>query len=491
MPFQQPPTSASSVVCFGEVLLRLTPPGHQRLLQSPSFDVYIGGAEANVAVSLTRFGHPAKLVSALPDSGLGEGCRTALSAHHVDVSAVQTRPGRLGVYFCEKGAGVRPSKVVYDRAHSAFAEMTPGDFDWPKLLADARYLHLSGITAAVGPGPAAAAVDAVETARRLGVRVSFDGNYREGLWRAWGGDGPRILGTILAQADLAFINELDIALITRSAVESRRDAVRRAFAQFPSLQNIAATKQTQRSVTALTFSAELYSRSGAALASRVYEIDHVVDRIGRGDAFAAGILYGLLEDFESQRTLDFAAAAAAIKHSIPGDWNLTTVKEIEATHDGHGLAHPSLTDRSNAPSLGTKMTRPSNHQPRPNLRTLNRFVGSGGSLNLAPRNGRHPQNRDRLLNTVGGYRTAWHLLAAAFIDERRPSSVTLDSNFELTREAPTRRPLADSAIGMPRDRREELGDVRNLDTLADEEGEPLIGQLGSRTLHQENNGSHQ
>ncbi|MEM7674364.1 MAG: sugar kinase [Myxococcota bacterium] len=321
-------------VCFGELLLRLTSPGNERLLQSMRLDVHVGGAEANVAVSLATFGHHASVVSAVPDNRLGQACLMALRSHQVDTSMVRTRPGRMGLYFLEEGAVTRPSRVVYDRARSSFAESGADDFDWSSLLQGVGHLHMSGITPAVGPGPAAAALRAVAAAGELGVKISFDGNYREGLWRAWRGDGPGILRQILAGAHVAFINERDTELLLGVAEASRERAMERAFEAFPSLEMVATTRSVQRSVSALTFSGELYLRNGQHQSSRTYELEQVVDRIGRGDAFAAGVLHGIAEGYEPARIIEFAAAASAIKHSIPGDWNLTSIDEVEMIASG-------------------------------------------------------------------------------------------------------------------------------------------------------------
>lgn len=327
---------ARGVVCFGELLLRFTAPGAERLMQSPAFHVYHGGAEANVAVSLARFGHEARMVSAVPDNALGNSMLTALKGQGVDVSAVKTAPGRMGLYFLETGAVRRPSRIVYDRAGSVFAETPASQYDWPALLDGAEWLHLSGITPAVGPEPAKAALSTVNAAKRAGVRVSFDGNYRQALWEAWGGDGPALICEILESVDTAFINERDIALLLGSAPEPRAQAVERAFAAFPNLQRIAATRREQFSVADQVLSGDLFTREGHWV-SRPHTLTSVVDRVGGGDAFAAGLLHGLIAGYAPQHTVEFAMAAGAIKHSIPGDWNLTNLAEVEDAISETGL----------------------------------------------------------------------------------------------------------------------------------------------------------
>ena len=327
---------AGRIICFGELLLRFTSPGNERLMQSPRFDVHFGGAEANVGVSLSRFGHDVAMVSALPDNPFGRSMLEALRAQGVNTGAIQTGDGRMGTYFLESGAVRRPSRIVYDRANSVFALTGAKSYDWAALLKGADWLHLSGITPAAGPEPSKAALEAVKQARASDVKVAFDGNYREALWKTWGGDGPAVLKDILAHADTAFINERDIALVLGTQVEAREDAIAQAFDTFQGLTTIAATKREQESVSDQTLTGEIYTRSGK-WTSRPHALANVVDRIGGGDAFAAGILHGLIEGLDPQYTIDFATAASAIKHSIPGDWNLTNLAEIEEAMNENGL----------------------------------------------------------------------------------------------------------------------------------------------------------
>lgn len=324
------------IICFGELLLRFTSPGNERLMQSPKFDVHFGGAEANVGVSLSRFGHDVAMVSALPDNPFGQSMRQALRAQGVSDANVLSGDGRMGIYFLETGAVRRPSRIVYDRANSVFALTNADDYKWADLLKGADWLHLSGITPAVGPEPSKAALDAVKQAKAAGVKVAFDGNYREALWKAWGGNGPSVLKDILAHATVAFINERDISLLLGTDPEPRADAIARAFDTFPDLSAIAATKREQESVSDQTLTGELYTRDGH-WTSRPHDMANVIDRIGGGDAFAAGVLHGLIEGLDSQHTIEFATAASAIKHSIPGDWNLTSLAEVEDAMNENGL----------------------------------------------------------------------------------------------------------------------------------------------------------
>lgn len=326
----------ASIVCFGELLLRLTAPGSERLLQSSALDVCVGGAEANVAVSLANFGHDVRFASVVAANPLGAAALGELRRHNVDTAAVKRAPQRMGLYFLEPGAVRRPSSITYDRAGSAFAEAAPDAIDWPAILPGADLFHVSGVTPAIGQRGADAAIRAVKAANAAGVAVSFDGNYRALLWEAWSGDGPTILREILGAATFAFINERDIALILKSKFESREGALEAAFAAFPRLQAIACTTRQQSSVDDQAIAGELVTRD-ARWVSPVHQLPGVIDRIGGGDAFAAGALHGLLTGREGQYTIDFAVAAGALKHSIPGDFNRVSVAEVEAAMSGGSL----------------------------------------------------------------------------------------------------------------------------------------------------------
>lgn len=324
------------VVCFGELLLRLTAPGSERLLQSWSLDVCTGGAEANVAVALAGFGHEVSFASVVAGNPLGNASLGELRRHGVDTGAVQRAGGRMGLYFLEPGAVRRPSSITYDRAASAFAEADPEVIDWASILPGTALFHISGVTPAIGPQAAKAAVRAVKAAVAAGVPVSFDGNYRALLWQAWDGDGPAILKEILSCATYAFINERDIALILNRPFADRASAYAAAFEAFPRLQAIAATTRQQSSVDDQVIAGELVTREGRWI-SPVHELPGVIDRIGGGDAFAAGALHGLIGGGDGQYIIDFAVAAGALKHSIPGDFNRVSAAEVEAAMAGGSL----------------------------------------------------------------------------------------------------------------------------------------------------------
>lgn len=317
------------VVCFGEVLLRLSSPGAELLLQSPQLNVCIGGAEANVAVSLAALGHDASVLSTLPDNALGIAARNELRRYGVGTSHIAFTPGRMGLYFLSPGAGGRAAEVVYDRAQSSFATAAHTETSWSEVLNGAAWFHVSGVTAALGANVAEAAILAVTEARKLGLTVSFDCNYREKLWKAWSGDAPAILRQILTQADIVFGNERDIALILGSSPANAREAADAARKAFPNLKLMAATNRVQHSVNHHALTAALHTREGSWETPPI-EVTHIIDRIGAGDAFAAGLIHALRTGSNNADAIHFALGAACIKHTIPGDFNLASAAEIEA-----------------------------------------------------------------------------------------------------------------------------------------------------------------
>ena len=334
--------SQRKLVCFGELLLRLSAPAGELLLQSPQLKSCFGGAEANVAVSLARFGHPTRMVSIAPDNAIGRAAMEELRRHGVDVGGVQRAQGRMGVYFLTPGAGLRPSEVLYDRAGSAFAEAASDAIDWDVELDGADWLHLSGVTPAVGPQAAAAAVRAARAARAKGITVSFDCNYRQKLWERWGGDGVPVLLDILECADLVFGDQRDVALLLGGTfeqadpVDRRRAAAEAAFARFPQLTRLTSTIRTQHSVEEHELSGVLVARDGH-WSTRTYPVGGIVDRIGGGDAFAAGLIHGLRSAMAPQDALEFGVAAGVLKHAISGDFNLATAEDVATLAAGGGL----------------------------------------------------------------------------------------------------------------------------------------------------------
>ena len=324
----------ANVVCFGELLLRLTAPGRELLLQNGRLDVHVGGAEANVAVGLARLGHETAMLSRIPGNALGDAATGYLRRYGVDVGGVARGDGRMGLYFLSVGAGLRPSAIVYDREGSSFALASKDDFDWDRLLDGAEWLHLSGITPALGPRSAEAALAAAQAARSRGVKVSFDGNYRAQLWQRWDSDPKAVLNELVAKAEILFGNHRDISLLLgrefgADGEERRRDAAIAAFEAFPDLQFIASTARHVDDADRHRISARVDTRESASQTEEVV-VAGVVDRIGAGDAFAAGVLHGLLTGQDQERSARFGLALACLKHSLPGDASLFSQADIDA-----------------------------------------------------------------------------------------------------------------------------------------------------------------
>lgn len=329
------------VLCFGELLLRLGAPGRELLLQSSQLTVHVGGAEANVAVALARLGHASAMLSAVPANALGAAAIGELRRHGVATSGVHcSAQGRMGLYFLESGAGHRPGAVLYDRAGSSFALRDADSWDFAAALSGVEWLHLSGVTPALGPGPAAAAQRAVETAVSLGVRVAFDGNYRATLWELWDGRPAERLSALVTHADLLLAGPRDIDLLLGAGsveaepVAAVLAAAQRAFAAYPRLQRMACTIRRPLSVDHHQLSAAMVLRDGRLLRTPTVDVLPIVDRIGTGDAFAAGVLHGQLCAADDQQALDYGLAAACLKHSVPGDFPLAYASELRAFADG-------------------------------------------------------------------------------------------------------------------------------------------------------------
>lgn len=327
------------LLAFGEIMLRLSPPGRELLMQTPKLDVWVAGAEANVATQLARLGHDVGFASRVPDNDLGRAAIATLRGHGVDVRHIALGGERMGLYFVTSGAGMRATEVIYDRAWSSFAEAPASAWDWDAILAGVDRLHLSGITPALGPVPAQSAIAAAEAAAARGIAVSFDGNWRGKLWQRWDGDPRAILSRIVACADLLFGNHRDIALLLGrddfggDGEDRRRAAAEAAFARFPRLRTIASTARHVDHVDLNRLSARIDTRDDQAQTEETV-LAGIVDRIGGGDAFAAGVLHGL----QSGGGIDAAArtglALAALKHSLPGDASLFRQADIDAFLEG-------------------------------------------------------------------------------------------------------------------------------------------------------------
>ncbi|MEP7355050.1 MAG: sugar kinase [Acidobacteriota bacterium] len=330
----------SQVVTFGEIMLRLAPPGFERFLQSPQFAATPGGAEANVAVALCSLGLPAKFVTVLPERNpIADAVVGELRRFGVDVSDIVRGKGRLGAYYMEAGANQRPSRVVYDREYSAIALAKPGSIDWNRALSGAKWFHISGITPALSESSAALVRESVQKARALGLTVSCDLNYRKNLWK-WGKPAKDVMTELVKYTDVLIANEEDVqvTLGIESAADVHAGTLDRShfqklseqvLAAFPNLQSIAITLRESHSASHNGWSACLHDRK-EFLVSRKYEITNIVDRVGAGDSFGGGLIYGLTQLATHQQALDLAVAVSCLKHSVLGDFSRISIEDANA-----------------------------------------------------------------------------------------------------------------------------------------------------------------
>lgn len=329
------------VITFGELMMRLTPPGYRRLLQAETFEVAFGGAEANVAVSLCCLGAEAGFVTRLPGNDLGQAALNSLRRWGVDTRHIVRGGDRLGVYYQERGAAQRPAAVLYDRAGSAFAQAAAGDFDWPAILEGADWLHLSGITPALGEALGESCLAACRAARAAGVTVSFDPNYRSKLWGIPA--AADYMRRILPLVDVLITNEnqaADLLGVRVPPAEIHGDdvtdagylALARELLERYGLRRVAIAERRTFAAEDNSFCAKLYDGERLCSSPR-YRMD-IVDRIGSGDAFAAGLIYALRAGFDTQRAVSFAAAAGCLKHSVEGDYSLLSAREVLALAEG-------------------------------------------------------------------------------------------------------------------------------------------------------------
>ena len=312
-----------TIVCFGEIVMRLSVPAGEMPLQSPRFDAWVGGAEANVAVALAALGHRSHMVSAVPPGSIGDAPIGELRRHGVDTGAILRCEGRMGLYYHIPGGPMRAAEVVYDRVDSAFARAAAAEWDWAALLGGAEWLHLSGVTPALGPASAEAALAAARAARAAGIGVSFDGNWRGRLWGRWHDDPAVILRPIVEQATLLFGNHRDASLLLGQEFSGDGEDRRRAAAlalldRFPALTHVASTARHIAGADEHHIVARIDTRAASATTSDAV-IAPIVDRVGSGDAFAAGILDGLWQGLALADVAARGLALSALKHGLRGD----------------------------------------------------------------------------------------------------------------------------------------------------------------------------
>ena len=342
------------IVTFGEIMLRLATPGYLRFSQADVLSATFGGGEANVAVSLANYGMPVRFVTRLPENDLAGACVKDLRKHGVNTDYIVYGGDRLGIYFLETGAVARASKVVYDRAHSAMAEIRPGMVDWKRVFEDADWFHWTGITPAISQGAAEACLEAVREANRRGITVSCDLNYRKNLWK-YGAKASEIMPALVEGCDLIMGNEEDAekvfgikpegfdASATGGKVDSDsfEQVCRQLMARFPKAQKVALTLRGSVNANHNTWGGVLFDGERLYRSDR-YDITHIVDRVGGGDAFMGGLIYGLRTYVgDDQKALDFAAAASCLKHTIYGDYNQVTTREVESLMAGDGSGRVS------------------------------------------------------------------------------------------------------------------------------------------------------
>ncbi len=329
------------VITFGEIMLRLSPPGYQRFLQARSLVVVYGGGEANVAMSLAAMGMGAGFVTKLPLNPIGEACRNQLRGLGVDTSRIIWGGDRLGIYYCEKGVSMRPSNVIYDRAGSSIALAKPGDFDWDAILEGASWFHFTGITPALGDNVAALCLEAVKAAKARGITVSCDLNYRKKLWSRE--KAGQVMSELARYVDVCIANEEDAGdvfgihadktNITGGQLhhEGYKQVAKKLAGTF-GFQKVAITLRESYSASDNGWSAMLYA-GGEYYFSKKYDI-RLVDRVGGGDSFGAGLIYGCCSGWSDQETLEYAVAASALKQTIEGDYNISSVAEIQKLAGG-------------------------------------------------------------------------------------------------------------------------------------------------------------
>lgn len=336
------------VVTFGEIMLRLASPGYQRFIQSTNLNATFGGGEPNVAVSLSNYGISAEFVTRLPENEIGDWCISDLRKYNVNTQSILRGGERVGIYFLETGAVARPSKVVYDRVNSAISEVEKGMFDWREILKDATWFHWTGITPAISQGAADACLEAIRVANEMGVTVSCDLNYRKNLWK-YGKKASEVMPELVAGCDIILGNEEDAEKVfgikpegfhvekTGGDVDAAEfeSVCKQLMQQFPRAKKVIITLRGSINANHNTWGGCLFSDK--LYQSRRYDITHIVDRVGGGDSFMGGLIYGLLTYPQNdQQALDFAVAASCLKHTVYGDFNLVSVKEVENLMKGDG-----------------------------------------------------------------------------------------------------------------------------------------------------------
>lgn len=333
------------VLTFGEIMLRLKAPGRERLMQSPMMEATFGGGEANVAVSLANYGMDAAFMTVLPENTLGDACIGELRRFNVDTSRILRGAGRMGIYFLEAGANQLPSKVIYDRANSSIALAGPGTIDWDAAFEGVNWFHITGITPAISESLMLLSVESVKEARKRGITVSCDLNYRKNLWK-YGKDAKAVMCILADNSDILIANEEDVQKslgitidvnVESGKIDSNKyeQLSNKVLEQYPNVKKIAITLRESKSADANGWSACLNNRD-EFMVSRHYDINDIIDRVGGGDSFSGGLIYGLSRYGSDREALEFAVAASCLKHSISGDFNRISAADAEKLMNGDG-----------------------------------------------------------------------------------------------------------------------------------------------------------
>lgn len=326
------------IAALGEIMLRLKSPGEERLFQSPVLEATFGGAEANSVISLANYGMQTKMITALPDNDITLNILRTLRAFSVDTSDIILSDGRVGIYFVEKGAGQRPQKIVYDRAYSSFSTVSPDLFDFSSMLSDCTWLHLSGVTPALSETTAALTLNAAKAAKKLGITVSCDLNYRENLWN-YGKSAKDVMGELMQYTDVVIANEeecqkvlgIDAAGGSDDAISAKKfeSISREILKRYPSVSTVSIILRQNKAANLYDLLACICNKDEFYFSEK-YEIDAITDRIGAGDSFGGGLIYGLLNYENAGDAVEFALAASCLKHSVMGDFNRVSKEEVEA-----------------------------------------------------------------------------------------------------------------------------------------------------------------
>lgn len=338
------------VVTFGEIMMRLQTPGHQRYIQAQNFEVEFGGGEANVAASIANYGGDASFVTKIPNNPIGEACIAQLRKYNICTKDIARGGERLGIYFCEKGASQRASNVVYDRAHSSIATAEKADFDWAKIFEGADWFHFTGITPALSDETAEICLEACQKAKDMGVKISCDLNFRKKLWTSE--KAGRVMGELMQYVNVCIANEEDAEKVFgihaantdvtggKLSDEGYKDVARQLVDRF-GCTHVAITLRESISASENDWSALLYdAKEDGFFKSKKYHMT-IVDRVGGGDSFGGGLIYAMLSDYSNQDAIEFAVAASCLKHTIEGDMNLVTLDEVKNLMKGDGSGRVS------------------------------------------------------------------------------------------------------------------------------------------------------